>query len=289
MLRKIFTVVILLIVAAIPVIAADKSLKIKPRWLTSSLPTPKSPGYFILSAQGSGKTIAEARQMSLYHLTEELEHKRGIVVNSKVSAIETSERNSGMNVDSKFTIEITEKGKLIDVTCQVLDEYYERSNGEYDVYRLYAVNDPRSQGKGMDNDNFRKTTSYGAAPVFYSLIPGVGQIYKGSTTKGSIILGSAVVVGAGIITAESLRASYVKKMKEYPQHLDFYNNKATTWKNVRNVAIGVGAGLYIYNLIDAAVAPGRQRVIVSKGKSYNYSFVPTWNGKNAELAFTLNF
>lgn len=78
-------------------------------------------------------------------------------------------------------------------------------------------------------------------------------------------------------------------MKEYPKFHDFYNNKATTWKNVRNVAIGVGAGLYIYNLIDAAVAPGRRRVIVSKGKNYNYSFIPTWDGQNTALAFMLEF
>ena len=206
MFRKIFTVIIVLMIAVASVTAANKSDKMKPRWLTSSLPTPKSPDYFILSAQGSGKTLAEARQMSLFHLAEELEHKRGLVVNSKISATETEERNSGMNVDSKFTIEITEKGKLIEVTCQVLDEYWERSKGEYDVYRLYAVNNPKSQGKGLENANFSKTTSYGAAPVFYSLIPGVGQIYKGSTTKGSIILGSAVVGGDGISNAESIRA-----------------------------------------------------------------------------------
>ncbi len=289
MLRKMFTAIIIMMVAVVSVTAADKSDKMKPRWLTSSLPAPKSSGYFILSAQGSGKTLAEARQMSLFHLSEELEHKRGLVVTSTIEAIEKVTRNSGMNTDSEFSIEISEKGKHLDVNCKVIDEYWERVNGQYDVYRLYAVNDPRNSGIGMENDSFRKTTSYGAAPVFYSLIPGVGQIYKGSTTKGSIILGSAVVVGAGIITAESLRASYIKKMKEYPKFHDFYNNKATTWKNVRNVAIGVGAGLYIYNLIDAAVAPGRRRVIVSRGKSYNYSFVPTWDGQNAVLAFTLEF
>ncbi len=269
--------------------AADRSDNMKPRWMTSSLPSPKSPGYFILSAQGSGKTLEEARQRSLYHLTEELESKRGIVTDSEISAKETAERNSGMKVDSEFTLKIKEKGKRIDVTCRVIDEYWERKNGQYTVSRLYAVNDPENAGVGMKGDSFRKTTSYGAAPVFYSLIPGVGQLYKGSTVKGSVILGSAVVVGAGIITAESMRASYVKKMKEYPKHHDFYNNKATTWKNVRNVAIGVGAGLYVYNLIDAAVAPGRKRVIVTKNRTYNYSFVPTWDGQNAALAFTLEF
>lgn len=289
MIRKIITVVLALLISVAYAEARDRSDNMKPRWMTSALPVPKSPGYFILSAQGSGTSLAEARQRSLFALTEELEHKRGLTVDSKLLAKETAERGGAMNVDSEFALDIQEKGKHVEVTCRVIDEYWERSGGIYTVSRLYAVNDPTKPGKGSQNDSFRKTTSYGVAPVFYSLIPGVGQMYKGSTVKGGIILGSAVVVGAGIITAESLRASYVKKMKEYPQHLDFYNNKATTWKNVRNVAIGVGAGLYVYNLIDAAVASGRRRVIVSKGKSYNYSLVPTWNGQNAELAFTLDF
>ncbi|MDE6696377.1 MAG: hypothetical protein K2K25_05815 [Muribaculaceae bacterium] len=287
--RRILIVIIGLLVSVAYSSAADKSSKMKPRWMTSSLPTPKSSGYFIMSAEGSGKTLAEARQMSFYNLTEELEHERGIIVDSRISGTETEERNSGMTTSSEFTININEKGKRINVTCKVIDEYSEYKNGHYTVTRLYAVNDPAQSGPGMQNDVFKKTTSYGAAPVFYSLIPGVGQLYKGSTVKGSVILGSAVVVGAGIITAESLRASYIKKMKEYPKFHDFYNNKATTWKNVRNVALGVGAGLYVYNLIDAAVAPGRPRVIVSKGKSYNYSLVPTWDGENVALAFTLNF
>ncbi|MDE6637072.1 MAG: hypothetical protein K2K32_02405 [Muribaculaceae bacterium] len=287
--RKILIVIIALLICVPYSSAADKASKMKPRWMTSSLPSPKSSGYFIMSAEGSGKTLAEARQMSFYNLTEELEHERGIIVDSRISGTETEERNSGMTTSSEFTININEKGKRIDVTCKVIDEYSEYKNGHYTVTRLYAVNDPAQSGPGMQNDVFKKTTSYGAAPVFYSLIPGVGQLYKGSTVKGSVILGSAVVVGAGIITAESLRASYIKKMKEYPKFHDFYNNKATTWKNVRNVALGVGAGLYIYNLIDAAVAPGRPRVIVSKGKSYNYSLVPTWDGENVALAFTLNF
>ncbi len=278
-----------MVIAVASAIAADRSDNLKPRWVTSALPTPKSPGYIFISSQGAGKTLEEARQMALVNLTSKLEHERGLVVSSHVKVEKKSERNSAPRKNSEFTLEASEKGKQIDLVCRVVDEYWERNHGSYFVTELFTVNDTSRPGQGSYNDNIKLTTSYGAAPVFYSLIPGVGQLYKGSTTKGSIILGSAVVVGAGIITAESLRASYIKKMKEYPKHHDFYNNKATTWKNVRNVAIGVGAGLYIYNLIDAAVAPGRRRVVVSKGKSYNYSFVPTWDGQNAALAFNLEF
>lgn len=270
-------------------IGRDRSDNMQPRWVTSALPVPKSPGYIFVRAQGTGKTLEEARQMALVNLTSKLETERGLEISSTIDIEKTADRNSAPRKNSKFTLKASEKGKRIDLVCRVVDEYWEHKYSTYYATELFTVNDASQPGQGSYNDNIKLTTSYGAAPVFYSLIPGVGQMYKGSTAKGGIILGSAVVVGAGIITAESLRASYVKKMKEYPQHHDFYNNKATTWKNVRNVAIGVGAGLYLYNLIDAAVAPGRRHVIVSKGKSYNYSLVPTWDGQNTALAFTLDF
>ena len=288
MVRRIFMALIVLTSVVVSASASDKSDGLKPQWMTSSLPTPKSSGYFLLSAQGTGKTLGEARQMSLFHLTEELEHKRGLTVDSKISAKEISERNSGMKVDSEFTLEISEKGKRIDVTCRVIDEYWEQKNGRYNVTRLYAVNDPAKTGKGMNNDVFRKTTSYGAAPVFYSLIPGVGQFYKGSNLKGGLILGGSAVGAAAIIMTENQRAIYARKMKEHPQHIDFYRNKKANWELGRNIAIGATAALYVYNLIDAAVAPGRRRVVVSK-RNYDYSIVPFVYDEGLGLSLALNF
>lgn len=46
------------------------------------------------------------------------------------------------------------------------------------------------------------------------IVPGWGQMYKGSTVKGLCILGGEVALAAGIIVSENLRSSYVKKMHE---------------------------------------------------------------------------
>lgn len=275
--------------AAASAFAADCSDGGKPRWITSSLPKPKSPGYIFVSASGSGKSLEEARQKAFVNLTSKLEHERGLTVNSTLTSTETGSRNSGFRVNSEFTIEAVEKGKEINLVCKIIDEYWERSNGRYMVTDLYTVNDLSPRGYGAECDYIRTSTSYGAAPVAYSLIPGVGQFAKGSALKGALILGGSVAVGAGVVAAESMRATYKKKMKEYPKHHDFYNKKADQWGNIRNVAVGVGAGLYLYNLIDAAVAPGRRRVIVTKSRCYNYSLAPAFDGESAGLAFTLNF
>ena len=262
----------------------EKTPGMMPRWVTSALPKPKTPGYDIVRIGAHGRTLPEAKLNARKDLVNRLATIHHITLDQNSNDTEVTAGDEVLDNKKVFIQKIGDKTNGI-FKCQVIDEYYERRGREYYVVELIAA----TNEQGEIPDKFEPTTSYGVAPVFYSLIPGVGQMYKGSTAKGGIILGSAVVVGAGIITAESLRASYIKKMKEYPKFHDFYNNKATTWKNIRNVTLGVGAGLYIYNLIDAAVAPGRPRVIVSKNKSYYYSFAPTWNGENLEMAFTLNF
>ncbi|MDY5239489.1 DUF5683 domain-containing protein [Bacteroides helcogenes] len=79
------------------------------------------------------------------------------------------------------------------------------------------------------------------------IVPGWGQMYKGSTVKGLCILGGEVALAAGIIVSDNLRSSYVKKMHEQPKHQQTYNTRADNWENVRNACIGGAAVLYVYN------------------------------------------
>ncbi|MDE6193854.1 MAG: hypothetical protein K2M83_07700 [Muribaculaceae bacterium] len=286
--KMLILAVMAVLMAVCPAAAADRSDNMKPRWVTSALPTPKSPGYIFISSQGTGKSLEEARQMALVNLTSKLEHERGLVVSSTVRVEKTSERNSAPRKNSQFTLEASERGKQIDLVCRVVDEYWERKHGTYFVTELFTVNDSSRPGQGSYSDNIKLTTSYGAAPVFYSLIPGVGQFYKGSNVKGGLILGGTAVGAAAIIMTENQRAIYAKKMKEHPEHIDFYRNKKANWELGRNIAIGATAALYVYNLIDAAVAPGRRRVNVNK-RNYSYSLVPIVYEDGVGMSFALNF
>lgn len=288
MVRRLFLIAMTMVMAISSAIGADRSDNLKPRWVTSSLPTPKSTGYIFMNSQGSGKTLEEARQMALVNLTSKLEHERGLVVSSHVKVEKKTERNSAPRKNSEFTLEASEKGKQINLVCRVVDEYWERHHGIYVVSELFTVNDTSRPGQGSYRDNIKLTTSYGAAPVFYSLIPGVGQFYKGSNLKGGLILGGSAVGAAAIIMTENQRAIYARKMKEHPQHIDFYRNKKANWELGRNIAIGATAALYVYNLIDAAVAPGRRRVVVSK-RNYDYSIVPFVYDEGLGVSLALNF
>ncbi len=285
---KTLILALICLLAISPVQAADRSDGLKPRWITSSLPVPKSPGYIFISAQGSGSSLEEARLMAVGNLITRLEHERGISVNSNVKTEKHSQRGSSYK-NKEITFEVSEKGKTFNITCRVVDEYWERVRGRYIVTQLYTVNDLSRPAQGSYNDHIRLTTSYGAAPMFYSLIPGVGQFVKGNNVKGGIFLGTTAVGAAAIVFCENQRAIYAKKMKEHPQHFDFYRNRKANWEVGRNVSIGVTGAVYLWNLIDAAVAPGRRRVIVSRGRSYNYSFAPVVMDRGVGVGFAMNF
>ena len=272
--------------------AQTASDKMKPRWITSALPENISPSYTFISASGTGGSLEEARQRTFVNLTTKLEHERGIKVSSSVKVQSSSQRIGGRRSQQSsqtFQMECTEDGKNITLNTRVIDEYWEREkSGSYTCYILYTVADNNFSGGSYDDD-IRLTTSYGAKGFFMSLIPGVGQLYKGSKLKGGLILGGTAACAGMIIASESMRSSYIKKMQEKPVHKAFYNDKADLWCNVRNGFIGAAAALYIYNLIDAAVAPGRRRVIVKKGKTVHFGFVPTWEKNMTGMSLVMNF
>lgn len=280
--------VILLLFSTVVTSAKEKSDKMKPRWVTSSLPAPKSPGYIFILAQGSGKSLEEARQMTMVNLTSKLEHERGMVISSYVKIKKTADKNTGAEKNSEFSLEASEEGKQIDLTCRVVDEYWEHNDGIYLVTELFTVNNSSQLEKRNNNDIIRLTTSYGLTPVIYSLIPGVGQFVKGSTLKGSLLLSGTALGATAILLCENQRATYTKKMKEYPQHFDFYRNKKSDWELGRNIAIGATIAVYVFNLIDAAIAPARRQVIVRKNK-YNYALSPVIYNEGIGIGFAMNF
>lgn len=145
--------------------------------------------------------------------------------------------------------------------CQFIDDYWERyADGEYVLYTLYAVSIP---GTEPHFDSYQPSTHYEPAKgLVRSLIPGWGQIYKGSKIKGGLIItGEAIGVG-GIITCYSMKSSYEKLMQEDPKHLKEYSMSADMWQNIGYGCIAFTAAVYIYNLIDAALAPGARQIRV---------------------------
>jgi hypothetical protein len=264
----------------------------KPQWM-STLPAPHNSTYKFVRVTGIGSALHHAELACIDKLSTDEALIRSVDIN-KVATIdretqqkfENGKLNETTRANTNVTVQI--KGMSVRLQAKLVDEYSEliSVNGkkEYKVTALYMV--------GLQSDpvfdDVTTTSKYGARGLLRSaVVPGWGQFYKGSNLKGGLILGGEAALAGGILASENLRASYVKKMKEQPQHIQTYNSKADNWENIRNVCIGGAAALYVYNLIDAIAADGGKRIIVNK-KSH-FSFQPVMNTEYSGLAIAFNF
>lgn len=256
-------VLVSLLVSMTPANSANKSDKIKPKWLTQVVPESQSGSYMFVRSHGEGSSFSGAKQMAFIAMTQKLEIERGLTVNTNVHTSEflrQTQSESETEYKQEITLDVTENGRKLEIVCREIDDYWVERDGEYWVDVLYAVVDKNSYGGSYDDD-IVVTTRYGAAGLL-SIVPSVGQFYKGSMVKGSLILAGEIVAVGGIVLCENTRASYIKKMYEQPKYASEYNSLADSWKTGRNICIGVAAAVYVYNLIDALTTNGAKRVIV---------------------------
>jgi len=181
------------------------------------------------------------------------------------------------NVDTRSFEVITTEGKPIQLKAKIVDEYF--SPKENRMLTLYQV----ALYPNAVFDNVQLTSSYSSDPTTWalSIIPGVAQMHKGDYLKGGLIMGGTVAMAGGLIVFESLRADNLSKIAQShsAEVKKAYNNRAGNCATARNVCIGGLAALYIYNIVDAIIAPGARRVIVSPaassetyGMTLSYSF-----------------
>lgn len=268
--RSLFFITLIALGACAPLrVCAQKVLErsenLRPAWLANKTPNPGNGTFHYQITEGEHRNLEDARHSCLLNLSTYI--KRTHRISEQAVAQIKLEQENGKSYESEnyqFSYDI--QGEQVTVVSHKYDEYWEfvvYPNGEraYRCYTLYGVADKESPN--FDRLSFSR--KYGMRGFARSLIvPGWGQLYKGNTTKGACILGGEVALVTGIIVAENLRSSYVKKMREQPKHLETYNTKADNWENVRNVCIGGAAALYVYNLIDALVANGRKRSVTHK-------------------------
>lgn len=278
-----------LLVSVVGVQAKEKSDKIKPQWLTQKLPETKSGTYIFVKAHGVGSSIVEAKQLAFVDMSQKLESERGMTINTNVEISEVITHNrtaTNSNYKQEISLEVSENGRKIRIICREIDEYWVKSDNMYHVDILYTV--ANNSYSGSYNDDIKVTNRYGAIG-FLSVIPGVGQMYKGSYKKGISILAGEILAAGGIILCENTRASYIKKMREQPKYASEYNSRADSWETGRNICIGAAAALYVYNIIDAFVSDGAKRVLVKGKNNSNFSFVPYLDIKSSGICMRLNF
>ncbi|MCR5071047.1 MAG: hypothetical protein K6A62_03890 [Bacteroidales bacterium] len=201
-------------------------------------------------------------------------------VSSRVTGKESTriDRNGGEITGSSrsqiSTLEVIADGEPVNIRCMLVDEYWKpqgKGSGNYEYNAIYQV----ARYEDAVFPSTILTTKYGAQGLWRSaIVPGWGQMHKGSYLKGGLIMGGTVGLASGIVIAENMRSAYAVKAstthsttaaKQYQANI----SNATT---ARNICIGGLAALYIYNLIDAVAAPGARRIVVTPAVYGNGSY-----------------
>lgn len=272
------------------VFSQNSNKDVKPKWITEDYITSNN-SYKLKSFRIQGTSLSEARKklpdvVSFY--MERTFHVSGVTVETLEVENNYSYRGNTTTSNERVIDTVITKADEIKVIMRIVDEYV--SENEY--YFLCMV--PNPNVKNIQYDDIAFTNKYGASGFVRSLIPGWGQMYKGSTAKGGIIIGTEALGIGGIVLGYSMKASYEKLILEDPRNASSYSISADTWTNVTYGCIAFTAAVYIYNLIDAIVAPGARRVILNpnkQGLSLYPVLLPSQNyvNKSYVAGLTLNY
>lgn len=237
-----------------------------PEWLKNSYHSDHRNSYIeVVTAIGYSED--NARDLAIKQISQNRSIATGQRVNIK-------ESNGSINVTSED--ELTVKARII-------DEYCERMGaGQYRVSLLVqTARNPEFQYEPVKITNKYPVTAR-------ILVPGMAQLHKGSTGKGiTFIVGEVAAIG-GIVAFECMRSSYESKITRTHNATirQDYINKADNMKNIRNGFIAGAALIYVWNIIDGAVAKGKQHIEVGEVAMNLSPFATT---ESAGLSFCLNF
>lgn len=256
----------------------------KPQWVNNT-PRELNRTYKFVEVVSYGSNLESARIEGQKKLAsnEQLIKEATITLDREATQqINQTFHNGQLNeiVQNVIEVKTSIKGKEFTLQAGAVDEYATMERGLCKLHTLYMV----AIEPNPVFDNVYLTTKYGFSAR--SLVPGWAQMCKGSTGKGISILAAEVAAIGGIIFTENERATYESKMHSQPNFARQYKAKMDNYETARNCCIGVAAAIYVYNLIDAIVAPGARRVVM---KPRNLQFTPVAYKDFSGVTFTYNF
>lgn len=261
----------------------------KPKWVGNT-PHELNNSYKFVEVISFGSSYEGARMDAKQQLAMNEQLLNAIKVNVE-TGMKTHEEETIVNgkANAKYKEEVDIKmsttGETYKLQAYAVDEYNAgRQGGLIKLHTLYMV-------AVQDKPTFDRTyltTNYGATPVVMSIIPGLGQWYKGSKVKGICMFAAEAAAVAGILICNNEANTAEKNIKLEPKYAKHYEDKKSSWETGRNICIGAAAAIWIYNLIDAGVAKGARRVEVKPAGGY-FSMTPAVSTDYAGLSLTYNF
>ena len=264
----------------------------KPNWVGNT-PMALNSSYRFVEVTSYGTTEEAALMNALTMLAQNEQLRSAVIVSVDAGKLtETdgvmTETGSSDTMRERTYVNMSSRGKEYRLQASLVDHWVEERNIHgVRMHVLYQV----AVWDNPDFDNTRFSTNYGATPIFMSIIPGLGQVYKGSTVKGILMFAGTALCAGGILLCENQRADYRNKVVEQPKFAQTYNTKANNWETGRNICIGATAAVGLYNIIDAATAKGARRVIVERkdGTTASLQLQPSIDLNSVCLALTCNF
>ena len=259
-LHLLFVVVLLLAVTSNSLKAQQsKSHHEKQPWVKGNLP-PAAGNFRYVIAHGEGKSIKASREDARLFLIMELGFSSGVKVESErnIEMLSEDQYSSGVasyNESTKHIDSYKIAGDEYSMLFAALDEYYEKSFDKYQMWVLYAVSEKEFTPVVPEYSH-----SYGFAAVWRSaLVPGWGQFYKKQTGKGLCFLAAEGVLVGTVVYTGMQYTDNVRKSNETTKLslIKEYRNRADEWELRRNIAIGTAVGVYVWNVLDAALAKGK--------------------------------
>lgn len=263
---KHFSIVVCCVLFPLAVAGQDVSSQKRPAWVDGFFADNANSYIEVVSAGGS--TEIDARNKAAQIIVERRSGATGQRVNVQV-------QNGLIVVDGRDDLT---------VKSRVIDEYREHLGaGEYRVNLLVQT----AKNPTFDFEMVNVTDKYPFSARTF--IPGMAQLHKGSTGKGiAFIVGEVAAIG-GIVAFEGLRASNESKINTTHNAADRqkYIDNAGTMQNVRNGFIAGAAAIYVWNIIDGAVAKGKKHVVVLGDAQMR--FAPYAAPQSAGVMLSLNF
>lgn len=187
-----------------------------------------------------------------------------------------------------YSITFTDSVGNAVVYAQKVDEYcsfedYADNTYQFEYYQLYAIS---KRDSFPVFDEFTLSRTYNHKALCLSLVPGLGQIYKGQKIKGYTILGMEATLAVSAVAFHFKKHYCDRQIDKQPQFADSWKSKSLGWRQMRNLCIGVAGCLYVYNLIDAAVSKGSRHVVVKKPK---LQVLPSASSEGAGMTLSFNF
>jgi len=222
---------------------------------------------YLKSFSAVGSTMEDARRQALQEVADE---------RSRATGRQYSIRESNGVVTMSSSDELT-------VAAQVVDEWHEvLPNGTCRVDLLVQT----KKNPMYTYEPVSVTTKYPISGRV--LVPGMAQLYKGSTTKGIAFIVAEVAAVSGIVVFEGLRSSYDSKInttkdaKKRQNYIDDTNNM----QNLRNGFIAGAVAIYAWNVVDGIVAKGKKHVEVG---SVAMQFTPFATPDAVGLSMNIQF